>query len=83
MKAQCQKVLDYMKEHGAISSFEAEYKCGVTRLIHRIIYLKNLGYHITEEERTREDRIVGTIREKVYLLSSSKEDEENEYEETP
>lgn len=57
-----------MKKYGSISSREAEKMYGITRLCLRIIHLKNLGYHITQEIRTNEDRWGKPFQEIVYLL---------------
>ena len=72
MKPQHQLVLDHLKKHGSISSDEAEKEYGITRLIHRIIYLRIQGYNITEEWRTGEDRWGKPYLYKVYLLSDEK-----------
>ena len=68
MKTQWQKILDHMKKHGSISSFEAEKEYGITRLTLRIMYLKGQGYNITEEIRTREDRWGKPYQYLAYVL---------------
>lgn len=68
MKPQHQLVLEHLKEHGSISSFEAEKEYGITRLTLRIMYLKGQGYNITEEIRTREDRWGKPYQYLAYVL---------------
>lgn len=68
MKAQHQIVLDHLEKYGSISSSEAEKKYGITRLHHRIMYLRNQGYNITEEWRPREDRWGKTYPDLTYVL---------------
>ena len=43
---QCEQVLKHMKEHGSISSIEAFFDYGITRLSARIWELRNNGYEI-------------------------------------
>ena len=43
---QCQRVLDYMEQHGGITQFEAMIELGVMRLASRISELKKEGYEI-------------------------------------
>lgn len=43
---QCEQVLQHMKEHGSISSIEAFFNYGITRLSARIWELKRDGYDI-------------------------------------
>ena len=69
MKAQHQIVLEHLKEHGTISSSEAEKMYGIPRLRNRIIHLKFQGYNITEELRTKENQWGETYQELVYVLS--------------
>lgn len=65
--SQNQKVLDYLKEHGSITSLEAIRAIGCTRLSGRIYDLKKMGYDIDktmQEVPTRD----GTARVAVYTL---------------
>lgn len=45
---QCEKVLNYMKDHGSITSRQA-YHLGIMRLASRISELKTAGYKIKSE----------------------------------
>lgn len=68
MKAsQSLQVLEYIKEHGSITSLEAIRAIGCTRLSGRIYDLKKMGYDIDktmQEVPTRD----GTARVAVYTL---------------
>ena len=66
-KTHAKQVLEYMKEHGSITSLEAIRTFGCTRLSGRIFDLKRRGYNIEktmEEVPTRD----GTTRVAVYRL---------------
>ena len=66
-KSHAKKILEYMKEHGSITSLEAFRAIGCTRLSGRIFDLKKRGYNIEktmEEVPTRD----GTARVAVYRL---------------
>lgn len=43
---QCEQVLRHMREHGSISTIEAFFDYGITRLSARIWELRNDGYEI-------------------------------------
>lgn len=61
------QVLEYIKEHGSITSLEAIRAIGCTRLSGRIYDLKKMGYDIDktmQEVPTRD----GTARVAVYTL---------------
>ena len=51
MKTQCEKVLQYMKQNGSITSMEAFSKLRITRLSARIYDLRQAGKRITQERR--------------------------------
>lgn len=70
MKPQHQIVLEHLKKHGSISSYEAEQEYGIMRLTRRIIYLRMQGYNITEELRAREDRWGEAYPYLAYVLSN-------------
>lgn len=66
-KTHARQILDYMKEHGSITSLDAIRCFGCTRLSGRIFDLKKMGYAIDktmEEVPTRD----GTARVAVYRL---------------
>ena len=62
-KTQAQRVLDYMREFGSISQYEAFFDLGVMRLASRISDLKAQGYNITSKTEAVKNR----YGEKVYI----------------
>lgn len=57
------RVLDYMREFGSISQYEAFFDLGVMRLASRISDLKAQGYNITSKTEAVKNR----YGEKVYI----------------
>lgn len=74
MKTQCEKILDYMKEHGEISQREAIY-LGCYRLASRIHDIKRSGIRIKTE--TREVENVDGTKSHIAVYSIVKDGEEN------
>lgn len=66
---QCERVLNYMRRFGSISSFEAFSDLGIVRLASRIHDLKCQGYNITSEIKTSKNRFDETVSFKVYRLA--------------
>ena len=62
-KTQAQRVLDYMREFGSISQYEAFFYLGVMRLASRISDLKAQGYKITSKTEAVKNR----FGERVYI----------------
>lgn len=60
---QAWRVLDYMREFGSISQYEAFFDLGVMRLASRISDLKAQGYKITSKTEAVKNR----FGEKVYI----------------
>jgi len=46
---QCEKIIEYIKEFGSITTMEAFSDLGITRLASRIHDLRNVGYEIERE----------------------------------
>ena len=67
---QCQRILDYMCEHGGVTQFEALNSLGVMRLASRISELRRNGHPITSEMVKVENRYGETCRVKRYSLRS-------------
>lgn len=65
---QSEKVLNYMKEFGTISTFEAFVDLGVTRLSGRIYELREQGYNISSEYVTLKNRAGENVTFKKYRL---------------
>jgi len=66
---QCRQVLEYMKNVGPISTYDAFTRLRITRLPARIKDLKNMGYVIGDNWKTKLDS-EGKVesRWKVYFL---------------
>lgn len=66
-KTHTRQILDYMKEHGSITSLDAIRCFGCTRLSGRIYDLKKAGYNIEKTMQTVPTR-GGSARVAVYTL---------------
>ena len=66
---QCNRILDYMRQFGSISTLEAFNDLGVARLASRIHDLKRQGYNITSEIKTSKNRYGENTSFKVYRLA--------------
>lgn len=67
---QCQRILEYMKLFGSISTIQAFSDLGVARLAARIHDLKRIGYNITSETKTGVNRFGERTAFKVYSLEN-------------
>lgn len=66
---QCEMVLEYMKDYGRISQFDALQDLGVMRLASRISELKKRGYDIKTELKKRKNRYNQTVKIAIYSLA--------------
>lgn len=55
-KTQAERVLEYIKRFGGITTLEAFRDLGVTRLSARIFELRNQGYNLETNYETRKNR---------------------------
>lgn len=62
------KVLEYIKDFGSITSYQAFLDLGITRLSARIFELKNKGYEFEDEFVKTKNRYNETILYKKYKL---------------
>lgn len=62
------RVLDYMKAHGSITSWEAITEYGMTRLSAVILRLRNKGYNIVTSNETKKNRFGETCTYARYSL---------------
>lgn len=69
---QCQRIIDYMRKFGSISTLEAFNDLGVARLASRIHDLKGQGYNIISETKTSKNRYGESVSFKVYRLVEKK-----------
>lgn len=69
---QTEKVLDYMKRNGGITTMEAFSKLKITRLSGRIFDLKAEGYNIASETIVKKNKKTGeTTRFARYYLEGT------------
>lgn len=71
MGKQQQRVLDYMNEHGSITSMEAFWHLGTTRLSAVIFNLKKKGYNIKSVTESRKNRYNEPIYYSRYSMVNS------------
>ena len=65
--SQCERIVQYINQHGSISTLEAFTDLGCTRLASRITDLKRQGYNIKSEYTEGKNR----YGEKVYFKKYS------------
>ena len=70
---QCQRIIDYMRRFGSISTIEAFNDLGVARLASRIHDLKGQGYNIVSEVGTAKNRYGENVHFAIYRLKEEKE----------
>ena len=69
MASQCEMVLDHLKNHGSISSKEAEKEYGIARLAARIRDLTRMGVSIRRETDHGVNRFGKPVHYTRYFLS--------------
>lgn len=67
-KTQPELVIDYIIEHGSITSAEANSELGVSRLAEIIRVLKSMGYSIDSVWEVGKNRYGQDVRYKRYFL---------------
>lgn len=65
---QREKVLNYITQHGSITSYQAYLELGITQLATRISELKEQGYKFTDEWVTKKNRDGTVVSFKKYML---------------
>lgn len=70
MKTQEEKVLEYIRRYGKITTLDAFKDLGITRLSAKIFNLKRQGHNITGEFRTEKNRFGQYICYKIYRLEN-------------
>ena len=68
---QNERIIEYIKENGGITQFEATSELGVLRLPSRINDLKNLGYPVVDEWVKVKNRFGETCNVKRYSLKGA------------
>lgn len=66
--SQCNEILEYIENHGSITSMEAFQEIGCTRLASRIHDLKRLGHNISSEMVSGKNRKKQTVQYKRYQI---------------
>lgn len=69
MKGSKPRIIQYMKEHGSISSQDAFRDLGITRLSARIKELRDMGYDISTIMVDGKNRFGEDVRFGVYRLN--------------
>lgn len=65
---QCDKIINYIKEFGSITAYEAFIDLGITQLAARIFELKRKGYIFETEIKHKKNRYGETVHFKAYKL---------------
>lgn len=68
MKTQKEKIIEHIKKHGSITSFEAYMDLGITQLATRISELKEKGYEFETEWITKKNKDGAVVSFKKYYL---------------
>lgn len=70
---QTERILEYMRDFGSITTVQAFQDLGVTRLASRIHDLRDHGYCITREMAKAKNRYGETVRFARYSLENDSE----------
>ena len=65
---QCERIIQYMKDFGSITTHQAFTDLGCTRLASRVTDLKRQGYDIKSEFVSGKNRYDETVSYKKYYL---------------
>lgn len=65
---QCERIIQYMKDFGSITTLQAFTDLGCTRLASRVTDLKKQGYDIKSEFVSSKNRYKETVSYKKYYL---------------
>jgi len=65
---QCERIVQYMKDFGSITTLQAFTDLGCTRLASRVTDLKRQGYDIKSEFVSSKNRYDETVSYKKYYL---------------
>ena len=68
---QCERVIDYIKQFGSISTLEAFNDLGIARLASRIYDLKKQGYDFNSVIKSRKNRYGEPTHFTVYSLADN------------
>ena len=68
---QCERIIQYMKDFGSITTLQAFTDLGCTRLASRVNDLKKQGYNIKSEFVSGKNRYKETVSYKKYYLGGT------------
>ena len=71
--SQCQMIIDYINQFGAITPLEAMQHLGIMRLASRVSDLRKSGYIIIDEWAEVPNRYGGKTRVKRYRLAGEED----------
>lgn len=71
-KTQKQKVIEYMTEHGSITTFEAFMELNITRLAEYIRQLKEDGYDVRKKGNTKKRTDGSTVYWETFWIENNK-----------
>ena len=71
---QCQRIVKYIQDFGAITSFEAYRELGITQLGARVFELKRQGYKFKTTFKADKNRYGDPIKYKIYSLEKEEND---------
>lgn len=69
---QKEMVLKFIREKGSITTFQAFYHIGATRLSDIVFQLRKEGYMINSERKTKKGRYGNTVNYCKYTLEEAK-----------
>lgn len=68
---QCDRIIDYIKRYGSITSWQAYADLGITQLAARIFQLKERGYKFKTERVNTKNRMGEKTHYDIYRLVES------------
>lgn len=76
---QCEKIIDYIKRYGSITTWDAFRDLGITRLSGRIHDLTQKGYDFNRESITTKNRDGESVTFTKYSFKEEREDKKDEH----
>lgn len=65
---QCDRIIDYLKRYGSITSWQAYADLGITQLAARVFQLKERGYRFETERVNTKNRMGEKTHYDIYRL---------------
>lgn len=76
---QCEKIIDYIKRYGSITTWDAFKDLGITRLASRIHDLTEKGYEFDRKIEKTKNRDYETVTYTRYSFKEEREDKKDEH----